>query len=98
MNTGFKIEKKIKEKKERSQLYKEFMRQICNDRKFMSSMTDEEFCTYESERTEIPYERIKKVLVKCGYFADKVKGSRTSLSSVDKGVSSLSFQNPIKLS
>lgn len=98
MNTGFKTEKREKESKERSKLYKEFIRQICLDRKFMSSMSDEEFCTYESERTKIPYDRIKKVLVKCGYFVDKAKGSRTSLSSLDGGVSNISFQNAIKLS
>ncbi len=98
MTTGFKAEKQRKESKERSKLYKEFMRQICLDRKFMSSMSDEEFCTYESERTKIPYERIKKVLVKCGYFIDKAKGSRTLLSSFDECVSSISIQNAIKLS
>lgn len=98
MNMGFKTEKWVKEKKKRNEMYNEFMRQICNDRKFMSSMSDEEFCTYESERTKIPYDRIKKVLVKCGYFVNKAKGSRTSLSSLDEGVSNISFQNPIKLS
>lgn len=99
MNTGFKTEKQRKERRERSKLYKEFIRQICLDRKFMSSMTDEEFCTYESERTKIPYERIKKVLVKCGYFVDKTKGNtRSPLTSLDEGISSISFQNAIKLS
>ena len=98
MNSGFKTEKRAKERKERNKLYKEFIRQICLDRNFMSSMSVEEFCTYESERTKIPYDRIKKVLIKCGYFVDKTKGSRTSLPSLDGEISNISFQNAIKLS
>jgi hypothetical protein len=98
MNTGFKTEKKLQQERERSRMYKEFMRQICLDRKFMSSLTDEEFCTYESKRTGISYDKIKKVLVKCGYFTNEVKVYRNPLSSINGGITNISFQNVTKLS
>lgn len=76
---------------------KQFIRQILVDRKFLSSYTDEEFLKYESKRLDISENLVRKIMKKCGYFSDKPKMYRDTLSTRNE-LSGISFSNVEKLS
>ena len=52
---------------------------IIDDRKFMTTMSDDEFLDYEHKRTNLAKNFIKKIMIKYGYFRDKNVKTRSCL-------------------
>lgn len=52
---------------------------IIDDRRFMTTMSDDEFLEYEHNRTKLGRNIIKKIMVKYGYFRNKNVKTRSCL-------------------
>lgn len=69
--------KGVSNNKTREELWVEQV--IARDRRFLTSFTDEEFLEYECKRLNIDKEKLRKILVKYGYFRDNIPIKTKSL-------------------
>lgn len=60
--------KGVSNKKSKEELWVEEV--IARDRRFLTSLNDEEFLDYEYKRLKIDKEKLRKILSKYGYFKD----------------------------